>query len=607
MLREQEFIIQMYIEGHPITHFLSFHLSQTFNAHHHFELRMEHGKLGLPGLINMQDTGDYIGRKLVVSFGYDEVRLQNFAGIITRVSLSQSDGFQGVVVISGYSASILMDKGADLGSYLDHSLYDIVKTVSRKVASDDLQIMINTSRKVAVDYLIQYKESDFDFLNRLSAEYFEWFYFDGEQLHFGKPDELPEGTLTYGQEIRSLEYGINITPIKQNRFFYDAKGNQMMNSEAVGEEEGSPDLQHALDRSNEMYNKGYSSPISPRIDSYGDLNHFMQYEEKANKSKLLTLKAESDSPIVRLGTVIQIDTSVRQDLSFVKDTLGKFLITSVEHYFDGLGRYSNSFEGIVGNTERIPVKNYTKPSPDLQLADVRSNADPDGQGRVKVQFKWQCSCNDESEWLRVLTPDAGATDQVQQNRGFAFIPEKGDQVIVGFEEGNIARPIVMGSLYHGLSGIGGNVDNHIKSIQTRSGNKVIFNDTEGSIYMEDPSGNTYFMDGKKNITINAPGNIFINAGKDITMTAGENLNINVGNNMNTNVSNDNTIVINQKHQFTSDSYKQTVKGDKKIAIDGKLEETTSSTTHKAKNGDILIQSAGITKILGKIDAKINKG
>jgi uncharacterized protein involved in type VI secretion and phage assembly len=93
----------------------------------------------------------------------------------------------------------------------------------------------------------------------------------------------------------------------------------------------------------------------------------------------------------------------------------------------------------------------------------------------------------------------------------------------------------------------------------------------------------------------------------MTFTAGENLNINVGKNMTTSVGNDNKVNITNDHQFTSKNYKQTVNENKTVNVTGDLDETTSKTTHKAKNGDILIQSAGVAKVLGKIDAKVNKG
>ncbi len=38
-----------------------------------------------------------------------------------------------------------------------------------------------------------------------------------------------------------------------------------------------------------------------------------------------------------------------------------------------------------------------------------------------------------------------------------------------------------------------------KVIHTRSGTKIILNDAEGSVFIEDPSGNTYLMDGARNI------------------------------------------------------------------------------------------------------------
>ena len=47
--------------------------------------------------------------------------------------------------------------------------------------------------------------------------------------------------------------------------------------------------------------------------------------------------------------------------------------------------------------------------------------------------------------------------------------------------------------------------------------------------------------------------------------------------------------------------------NKDVKIKGNLKESTASTVHKALNGDILIQGAGVTTILGQIDAKINKG
>lgn len=44
----------------------------------------------------------------------------------------------------------------------------------------------------------------------------------------------------------------------------------------------------------------------------------------------------------------------------------------------------------------------------------------------------------------MMSPDAGGTDQVSQNRGYVAIPEVGDQVMVGFVHNHPDRPFVMG-------------------------------------------------------------------------------------------------------------------------------------------------------------------
>ncbi|KFF74299.1 hypothetical protein HX13_14450 [Chryseobacterium sp. P1-3] len=93
----------------------------------------------------------------------------------------------------------------------------------------------------------------------------------------------------------------------------------------------------------------------------------------------------------------------------------------------------------------------------------------------------------------------------------------------------------------------------------------------------------------------------------MTFNAGEDLNINVGKDMKTSVGNDNAINVINDHRFTSRNYKQTVNENKTVNVTGDLKETTSTTTHKAKNGDIVLQSSGVAKVLGKIDAKVNKG
>lgn len=78
----------------------------------------------------------------------------------------------------------------------------------------------------------------------------------------------------------------------------------------------------------------------------------------------------------------------------------------------------------------------------LVVGLVTNNKDPDKLGRVKVKFPW-LSDEVESWWARIAQPMGGA------QRGQWWIPEIDDEVLIGFEQGDVRFPYVVGSLYNG--------------------------------------------------------------------------------------------------------------------------------------------------------------
>ena len=176
------------------------------------------------------------------------------------------------------------------------------------------------------------------------------------------------------------------------------------------------------------------------------------------------------------------------------------------------------------------------PLAETQMATVLSNADPHGAGRVQVRMNWQTD-NMRTSWVRVMTPDGGGSKDVKSNRGFVFIPEVGDQVLLGFRHGDPVRPYVMGSLFNGTTGNGGGSNNSIKSLKTRSGISVILNDDNRSLEIKDAGGSSIHLDGNGNILLNAPKNIQLCAGNDMSFMAAHDLQVNVGNSQTTNIGN----------------------------------------------------------------------
>lgn len=74
---------------------------------------------------------------------------------------------------------------------------------------------------------------------------------------------------------------------------------------------------------------------------------------------------------------------------------------------------------------------------------VVNNKDEDKLGRVKVKFPWLAD-DVESNWARLAYPMNGA------ERGYWWIPEIDDEVLVAFEHGDPNRPYVVGGLYNGV-------------------------------------------------------------------------------------------------------------------------------------------------------------
>ncbi len=151
--------------------------------------------------------------------------------------------------------------------------------------------------------------------------------------------------------------------------------------------------------------------------------------------------------------------------------------------------------------------------------------------------------------------------------------------MVGFVHNHPDRPFVMGGMFHGQVGLGGGVNNHMRSIQTKSGIKVLMNDDEKSVTILDPSGNTWLMDGEGNISVTAPN--------DINFTAGANLNISVGQNMTTTVgmNQSNSIGMNKMDSVTM-NYTESIGALKNVAVLGNFfTNVTGKLTHYVK-GDM---------------------
>jgi type VI secretion system secreted protein VgrG len=210
--------------------------------------------------------------------------------------------------------------------------------------------------------------------------------------------------------------------------------------------------------------------------------------------------------------IINVKVSKFDNNSFVKEDYGKFLVIGIEHYITENGKYHNSFEAIPSGLEVIPVNNVITPIAEPQIATVKDNKDPDKLGRVRAQMLWQKG-DEMTDWLRVMTPDAGGGKGGAKNRGLVVVPESGDQVLICFRYNDPDRPFIMGSMFHGKSAGGGGDGNKSKTLTSLSGSVVSLDGDAISIV--DAKGNQIHFDGTGKIDVSSSESITLSCGSSV--------------------------------------------------------------------------------------------
>lgn len=129
---------------------------------------------------------------------------------------------------------------------------------------------------------------------------------------------------------------------------------------------------------------------------------------------------------------------------------GAYYVTAVEHLlevdrslvtrFTVGGADEGSLVDLLGD---VADPSTTQLTQGLTIGVVTNNKDDKLKlNRVKVKFPY-LGDSEESQWARVVTPGGGT------GRGLVQLPEVNDEVLVGFENGDLNKPVVLGGLWNG--------------------------------------------------------------------------------------------------------------------------------------------------------------
>ncbi|NRS94115.1 type VI secretion system Vgr family protein [Frigoriflavimonas asaccharolytica] len=526
------------IEGKVIKHYKHFKLSQNSSKHHRFEMILAHDSLGNRENHNLESSNEFLGKRITIVQKYKDIPdspERTFVGVITEVSYTQEQSGLGNIVLSGYSPTILLDAAPHTQSFGGKQSVNMSiianQLIKEGIKAGYYDVRVDANDYSEIIYSAQYNETHYNYLARMAEAYGEQFYYDGEVLHFGKlPPQNQALKLVYGSNVNDIKIEIKAVHTKPQFYGYNSSQHAKLTS-------GTTPAKHKSDLASIAYKKNdaesgiFRTPalqIAPiRATTDKDVVNSQMSAAGSKAVEVLNVSGTTSIPFLYPGCVV--DLEMRKEDSNKTSYFTRLMIVETTHDVDTLGHYAGTFKAIASDTGFLPTPEFTQPIAQPQMATVISNSDPQGQGRITVKFDWQL--HDTTDFIRMMSPDAGGTDQVSQNRGYVAIPEVGDQVMVGFVHNHPDRPFVMGGMFHGKVGLGGGAQNHMRSIQTKSGIKVLMNDNEKSVTILDPSGNTYFMDGAGNIEVTAPNNmtftagknIKINAGVDITSVAGSNI------------------------------------------------------------------------------------
>lgn len=494
-------------------------LDQPINGHHFFTIVCPL-KEQANTLLNM--GSQYIGKDITISLnpGYNRIPgKMKFSGFVTNVKLSKHESALMQIIIQGFSPTRLMDDGPHYQSWKEQTLPAIADVVAGKY---EIKVSNDITHTEPLPYVNQYRESSFRFLQRMMANFGQWCYYDGEQLVLGTPIEEGDINLTFGREMSALDLSADIVPADFKLLGYNYVDDQHFdvegNAATVSEVDQLGNV--ALSASTEVFTNKPLHVEPFYSTSKADLEEQARRRRSGQAAQFVNLFGQTSHLGLKLGEVIVVRSEERTTgLGALGGDYGRFRIVHITHSVDGTGQYSNNIQAIPAGLLMPPFTDASHQPvvAETQPAEVIDNRDPDGLGRVQVQFPWQKEEGETTPWIRVSSAGAGG------GHGSYFVPEIGDQVLVGFTWNNPDRPLVVGSLYNATTkhANAANPDNNTKIIKTRADNRITLSDANGEEMIKIENGDnviTMNMAGDTSITIETPGDLILK-GKTVAITA----------------------------------------------------------------------------------------
>ncbi|MGW1192538.1 VgrG-related protein [Streptomyces sp. NPDC002559] len=414
-----------------------------------------------PDRVLLEQTGLKIGSeaRLLARAGGDTAPKPLLKGVVTalEVELDETGTF---TVVRGLDESHRLFRGRRVASYQNMTLADICAQVAQRAGLKPGTVDVAGP---VLEHIAQPNVTDWEFIRDLAEEAGAQAYVLDGQLHITRPAEAsgaPDGSARADRNPLVLEMGSNLLRCRAGVSSaeqvsevevrgWDVKTKQPLVGRAPAGKSATLELGVSAAE--------VSAPFGEARFVVTDAAYGAQ-EQVDQAAKALAERIAGS--FAELEAVIRGNPEVRAGSAVALNAVGapfegRYTVTSSRHVFDPVRGYE-TWLTVSGQQERS-LFGLTGGGPGsggsgtgsgggsrcagLVSGTVTDTHDPDGSGRVKVRFPW---LSDEyaSDWAR--TAQSGGT-----SGGEAFIPEVGDEVLVGFEHGHLDRPYVLAGLYNG--------------------------------------------------------------------------------------------------------------------------------------------------------------
>jgi uncharacterized protein involved in type VI secretion and phage assembly len=426
------------------------------------------------------------------------------------------------LVVRGYDKSHRLHRGRKTRTFLDVTDSDLCSTIAGEVG---LRATADAT-SVVHPYVLQDNQTNFEFLWERARNNGYVVYSAEGQLRFQKPRTGATAiTLSYGESLREFRPRVSWAGQSSKVVVrgWDEKQQLVVTAEAAPT--AWPNTTGISGAPAVPFGEAASAHYSMSTTTAHATAIANGLKSEVEEGKLQAEGTAFGTPTLAAGKTVTL-----QKLG--SRFSGTYLVTHARHRLDSKGGYDTEFSisGFNSNTLRDLIEGGAgtsgagRPAGDhvyagVMPAIVTNLDDPEDRGRVKVKFPWMGDAV-ESFWARAATPMSGGS------RGFMFLPEVNDEVLVAFENGDSDRPYVLGGLWHGTEkppiGKAVAVKNGKvvqRMIKSRLGHVILLDDSDDKTSIQ-------FIDKttKNSIVIDSVANkIIITAEADIEATAKGNI------------------------------------------------------------------------------------